>query len=273
MSTPLLGLYAPVTNTDAGTWGDNWNNQGSTYLDNLIANLTTLSLSASNVLLTSSQARNQMVRCTGTLLAAVDISPDVAVLWNGARSVENLTTGNFALTITNSAGTVTIPQGRRCTVFLDTTNGPRITGIAGTNGADAVPSATIMPFYMNAAPTGWTISSSLNDCALKIVSSAGGVTSGSVAYSTLFGRTTTDSHTLTSNEIPSHNHAVVSAGARHGSAGTNAGSTFYASDGDVSSSGVATQTITSAATGGGNGHTHDIDMRVLTASFILASRN
>jgi branched-subunit amino acid ABC-type transport system permease component len=37
------------------------------------------------------------------------------------------------------------------------TNAPRIVAIAGSSTADPIPTGTVMPFYQNAAPAGWTI--------------------------------------------------------------------------------------------------------------------
>lgn len=200
-----------------------------------------------------------MLRITGTLLASIVVQPDTGVLLTGFVYWENVTSGSFTVTFTNTGGSVVLPQGRRGIMWVDTTYGPRIVAIAGSTNADPIPTGTVMLFYQNAAPDGWTISSALNDYALKIVSSSGGVTSGSVLYSTLFGRTATDSHTLTTNEIPAHTHTysgiVGGGGTQLGTAG-----------------GAAISTYTSSSTGGGAGHTHNIDMRVQTASVILATK-
>jgi len=268
--TTSKGFSVPATGSLAGTWGadsstptansSNALNEGVIQLlDQALGQTTTLSLSASNVTLTQAQTQTGMLRCAGTLTANVALSPDAGVLFTGVYCWENITTGSFTVTVTNSAGSVVLPQSRRGLMWIDTTNGPRIIATAGTTAGDPIPVGTVMLFYQNAAPTGWTISSSLNDYALKIVSSAGGVTAGSVNYSTLFARTATDSHTLTTSEIPSHSHTssaqilVIAAGA---------GNTVWAPGGS----------LVTSSTGGGGGHTHDIDMRVKTASVILAEK-
>src|SRR5262245_32418471 len=107
--TALMGYTIPVQGTESGTWGDEVNDFLTAYLDLNFAGLLTKSLSSSNVLLTASEARNQMIRCSGTLLANITISPDAGVLWNGFRTVENLTTGNFTVTVQNAAGSVVVP--------------------------------------------------------------------------------------------------------------------------------------------------------------------
>lgn len=264
MSTPLLGLYAPSTGSDAGTWGTSWNDQGSTYIDNLIAGISTIALSSSNVLLTAAQARTQMLRFTGTLLASVDISPDAGVLWNGIRCVENMTTGNFTITLTNAGGSVVLPAGRRGLVYLDTSNGPRFICLSSTTSADTIPAGYPMPFYSAAAPTGWTQNTSLNDYALRIVNSTGAGTGGSVNFSTLFARTSTDSYTLQTADIPSHSHGVT--GGTKGSANT-----VGVQDGGSFTGLYTAATITISNTGGGGGHSHGMDMRVKYADFIIAA--
>jgi hypothetical protein len=210
-------------------------------------------------LLTQTQAQNALLRLTGVLLANIVISPDTGVLMQGFYYFENLTTGSFSVTYTNTAGSVVLPQGRRGVLWVDTTNGPRVMSSVGSAQTDIIPAGSVMPFYNTAAPTGWTIVA-LNDYALKVVSSNGGVTSGSVLYSTLFGRTATDSHVLTIPEIPAHTHSYsqVTSGVTNPNLSVGGGS-FVAG--------------TTGSTGGGGGHTHDIDMRVLTLSLILATRN
>ncbi len=119
-----------------------------------------------------------------------------------------------------------------------------------------------MLFYQNAAPTGWTISSTLNDYALKIVSGSGGITAGSVAYSTLFGRTATDGYTLQIADIPPHAHSYQGP--------TNQG---FTSGNNAQVHPVPGTPTNTSSIGGGGSHSHNIDMRVQTAQVILAVKN
>lgn len=276
--TSNKGFSVQTVGSNSGTWGadsttptansSNALNEGVIQLiDQCVGGTTTYSLSSSNVTMTQAQAQNGMQRCTGTLLANVAISAS-SVLMTGLYAWENVTSGNFTVTLTNAAGSVVLPQSRRGLVWIDTTNAPRIIAIAGSAQGDIIPVGTVMLFYQNAAPTGWTISASLNDYALKIVSSAGGVTSGSVAYSTLFGRTTTDSTTLTTNQIPAHTHGQDDTTVYSQAPST---SSFTVQVGPNTLF-VDTARVTES-TGGGAGHTHPLDMRVQTASVILASKN
>jgi len=265
-STALKGLSVQTAGTNSGTWGAggagyDLNTGVMGVLDLNLAGVLSNSVSSSNITLESADTENCLLRFTGTLLANIVVSPDSGVLMNGFYYFENYTSGNFTITVTTGAGSAVLPQSRCGVMFVDTVNGPRIVAIAGKTHPDPVPVGTVMLFYQNAAPTGWTISSSLNDYALKIVSSAGGVTSGSVAYSTLFGRTTTDSHTLIVSEMPAHTHTVAALDANAGSGVGNGGGI-----------GIL-ETIPSSSVGGSGAHTHPLDMRVQTASIILASKN
>ena len=264
-ATALMGYEVQTTGSNSGSWGSVLNVSMISYVDVNFAGVTALSLTNANVALTAAQARNQMITCTGTLSGAVVISPDSGVLWNGIRCIENLTTGAFAVSLSNGGGSVVIPQGRRALVFIDAANGPRIISIVGSSTADPVPAGSVVPFYNNAVPAGYTVVS-LNDYALQIVSSSGGVTSGSVAYSTLFGRTATDSYALLIPDIPAHTHVIGTSILLMRGDGSQDHPFSPSNGGTPSSTGVQT-------TGGGGGHTHAIDMRVNTAALVLGTRN
>lgn len=247
-------------------------------LDTQLAGVVTNSVSSSNVSLSYANIQCCMFRFTGTLLASIVASPaggDAATYFNGFYYFENVTTGSFTITLTTGAGSVVLPQGRRGVLFVDSVNGPRI--VAGGNGDVATGSKTI--WYNTAAPSGWT-AVAMNDYAIDIVTEGlGGVTAGSVAYSTLFARTATDNTTLTESTIPSHQHfGFNNANVNPSSTLTAANYPAYWKSVDSyayqiqGTSTAATLGLTSA-TGGGNGHTHPIDMRVQTAAFTLCSRN
>lgn len=257
------GLSVQALAANVGTWGagasDGLNTGVISPIDTMLGGITSLSLASTTPqLLTTSQCQNALLRLTGVLLANIVISPDAGVLLTGFVYFENLTTGSFSVTFTNSAGSVVLPQGRRGVMWVDTTNGPRVMSVIGSSQTDVIPAGTVMPFYNNAVPTGWTVVA-LNDYALKIVSSSGGVTSGSVAYSTLFGRTATDSYTLLLADIPSHTHTYTVFGGAGSQLGTAGGGSYFST--------------TTGASGGGGGHTHGLDMRVQTAALLLGTRN
>lgn len=219
--------------------------------------------------MTQIQCQAGMYRCTGTLLASVVISPDTGVLWTGIFCWENVTSGSFTVTVSNAAGSVVLPQGRRGLMWIDTVNAPRILAIAGTSEADSLPTGSNIPFFQASVPTGWT-ARAINDYAIRIVSNAGtgGSLAGSVNFSTLFGRTATDGFTLTTNEIPSHTHDVKYNFAAD-VATTGGGSRVTA----ILSTGSVTGSAGAAPTGGGNSHSHGIDMRVKYADVVIGQRD
>lgn len=130
---------------------------------------------------------------------------------------------------------------------------------AGRKGA-AFPAGTRMLFQQSSAPPGWRKDTTHNDKALRIVSGSVG-SGGSVAFSTVFGRTATDARTLTSAEIPAHSHAI--------SVGFSTTSNNF-----VTALGAAVDSSRSTATDGGAGgsHSHGIDTRVLFVDVIVAEK-
>jgi len=90
-----------------------------------------------------------------------------------------------------------------------------------------VAAGTTMLFFQAAAPTGWTKSTANTDATLRVVSGTGGVSDGSVNFSTVFptspktitgtgtitatgpaGPNRTHPHLLTAPQIPIHSHST-----------------------------------------------------------------
>lgn len=128
-----------------------------------------------------------------------------------------------------------------------------------------IPSGTLMLFQQTAAPTGWTKQATHNDKALRVVSGAVG-SGGSVAFSTLFGRTAVDSHILTIAEMPAHDHtrSQRNNATAFGAASQSATPTAL---------GAIVNTSSTGPTGGDGGHVHNIDMRVQYVDLIIASKD
>lgn len=120
--------------------------------------------------------------------------------------------------------------------------------------------ATAGLFVQTAAPTGWTKSTTHNDKTLRVVSGAAS-SGGSVDFSTLFARTTTDSFTLTSVEIPSHLHS---------GGGNSSGGVCQAGAGQTN---MAQTTQNTGLTGSSGGHVHGMDMRVKYVDIIIATKD
>lgn len=77
------------------------------------------------------------------------------------------------------------------------------------------PSGTVMIFRQTASPPTWTKQTSINDYAIRVVSGAVG-SGGAIAFSTVFGKTAVDGHTLDGNELTSHAHGVADPTHAHG---------------------------------------------------------
>src|SRR5574343_1098734 len=113
------------------------------------------------------------------------------------------------------------------------------------------PAGTRMLFQQSTAPTGWTKDTTVNDKALRVVSGAVG-SGGSVAFSTLFGRTATDGTTLTVAQMPGHGHSIGVKGFNQFGGG-NQGPVFGTADISGSLTGFVTNPDVVANANGSNG--------------------
>ena len=115
-----------------------------------------------------------------------------------------------------------------------------------------IPAGTVMLFYQAAAPTGWTIVTTQNNKALRVVSSSGGVAGGTTAFSTVFANQTPTisgaiaSTILATTQIPAHNH-LLTATLRPNFACSGDGASVNSTGGTAGGTALA---------GGGLGHTH-----------------
>ena len=165
-----------------------------------------------------------------------------------------------------------------------------------TGNWTSMPAGTVVVFYQAAAPTGWTQVTTQNDAALRVVSTAGGGTGGTVAFTTAFAAAnTTDGTALTTAQLPAHNHGVTDPththaktdpGHTHGYTGpdntwstTGAGGVTWTSGAALASanfaisSAVTNITITAASTGitiqnTGSGSTHNHTLGNLAVKYI-----
>lgn len=282
--TSLKKLSAQSSGSASGVWGAGGTvgvdvNTGVIQpLDTIVAGISTFSVASSNVSLVftaggGADVSNCMFRFTGTLTASIVVSPaagDATTYFNGFYYWENLTTGAFTITLTTSTGSVVLPQGRRGTLFLDSTNAPRIVGLVGSSTADPIPVGTAVLFPQASAPAGWTQVVTLNDYALRLVSGTGAGTGGATGFNTVFGASVnTGSYTLQVADIPSHTHDVKYTLDSNRFQGGGAGPPVDT----LSSSGTSTGTAAAVATGGGGGHTHTLSMNVNYVNIIQATRN
>lgn len=167
------------------------------------------------------------------------------------------------------------------------------------------PAGTSSLFQQTAAPLGWTKGTAHNDKTFRVVS--GAVSSGgSLAFSTVFGKTATDGHILTQSELPSYNlnlgglswsgsvtinanatgisaNVPSNAGPVNSAAGVVTGSNQAAggniavnvSDPQHTHSGSVSGSVGGTLSSGGSGgsHTHPIDIRVQYVDVIIATKD
>ena len=125
----------------------------------------------------------------------------------------------------------------------------------------AFPQGTALLFAQAAAPTGWTKQTTHNDKALRVVSGAtGGSAGGSVAFSTVFGRTASDASSLSIAQLAAHTHTIPS--------GVGSGSSTV-----VWNSGTAGISLNSGSQGSGSTHSHGLDLRVQYVDVIIATKD
>ena len=146
------------------------------------------------------------------------------------------------------------------------------TGVVFNDGttltSNPIPSGTAMLFQQTAAPTGWTKSTTYNDYAVRIVSGTAS-TGGTSGFSTCFTNQTptinvsglsAGATTLSTGQMPSHNHTTSQSGQASGWAGSY-------------SAGNPCQPQPSGSTnsnGGGGSHSHSISGSATSTAVTLA---
>lgn len=129
-----------------------------------------------------------------------------------------------------------------------------------------------LPFYNATAPLGWTKVTTINDYAMRVVSGTGGVTGGSTAFSSVF-----TARTISTANMPSHNHSVTDPGHTHTTTFGGAYTYFGSSGGFGGIAGAASAASTASATTGitigNNGSGTAMDFAVLYADFIICTKN
>ena len=147
-------------------------------------------------------------------------------------------------------------------------------------------SGTKLLFQQSTAPTGWTKdTTNYNDHAIRVVTgtaSSGGTNAFSTLDATAVGTInssisgSTGSHTLTTNEIPSHTHFTFNTTTNNtntpGVSSTNspaANNTLYAgNNGYIMTGSGTTPTLgISSPTGGGGSHSHGVGTLAVTSTF------
>lgn len=165
----------------------------------------------------------------------------------------------------NMVGACTATTSELNTMDGITATTTELNQLAGTTNA-VFPSGTIMLFRQTTPPAGWTKDVTQNNKALRVVSGTVG-TGGTKAFTTTFGSgKTTDSHTLTESQIPSHTHGLHRDADNFG---------YGTGSQDVPTTvNQAVSAGTTSATGGDGGHTHNLsNFDLQYVDVIIASKD
>lgn len=146
-----------------------------------------------------------------------------------------------------------------------TSNGSAWTSAA----AAAFDAGTLMLFQQTAAPTGWTKQTTHNNKALRVVSgtaSSGGTSSFTTVFTDQTPTINTSglsagATTLSTSQIPSHNHTFSATGGNDAVPSWNAG---------TGGTNFGTITASTNNTGGGGSHTHSVSGSATSSSITLA---
>lgn len=173
----------------------------------------------------------------------------------------------------NAATATTLADG---SVLPTTKGGTGVTSLSELSSklnVSPFPPGTRMLFQQSTAPTGWTKDTTVNDKALRVVSGAVG-SGGSVAFSTLFGRTATDGTTLTVAQMPSHGHVMNVGKTGVENQISTDGPYLHASYTSLSAGSSSDVTINNSvqANGGNGSHTHGLDLRLAYVDIIIATK-
>ena len=241
---------------------------------------------------------NNNTRMTISGAGATTLAGALTVSSGGAAVTGNSTVaGTLGVTakLTVSSGGAEFTGNVQANNNLDVTGS--ITATSYTGAWTNIPAGTVMLFVQTTAPTGWTKSTAHDNKALRVVSGAAS-SGGSVAFTTAFASQavtgTVASYTLTTADIPSHNHSASSSVSDPGHAHSytaGGAATVALSAGGVpvnqsvptaATSGSSTTGVTVSTsignTGGGGGHSHgfsapNINLAVQYVDVIIATKN
>ena len=281
-----LKLELQASGENAGTWGDKTNNNLEVidafvngYLSKSVAGSSDVTLTTADASATA-ESSNKVIELTGTLTGNINVflpaKESNYIIFNntsGSHTLSVAPTGHTAngVAITQGSHTMIYNKSDRCVDVLGAKVGTTATTYFGSGanltGIDIIPAGSLMLFQQSSAPTGWTKATAHDNKALRVVTgsaSSGGSNTFAAAFNnnqTVSGTTSstsvtitgsTASHTLTVDQIPSHDH-------REGS-NSEFGTTSSTYTGATRNTGNANdgRNFQTETTGGGQGHTHDV---------------
>lgn len=204
-----------------------------------------------------------------TLSSTIPSAPVAADITGNAATATSATiadTATSAVTAAactgNAATATTLATGSVLSVDKGGTGVTSLAALSSQLNVAPFPAGTRMLFQQSTAPTGWTKDTTVNDKALRVVSGAVG-SGGSVAFSTVFGRTATDGTTLTVAQMPRHGHTVEIGGLEGNDRPRYSTNSEY----------YVNSSIFSSYAGGNESHSHGLNLRLAYVDIIIASKN
>ena len=289
--TPNGHLELQGTGDNSGTWGSVLNNNVITVIDTIFGGVQTLSLSSTDITVSTTQSQNNAILLTGVL------TNNVAVIFPSIGRtfyIANNTTGAFSVTMqTTSAGnSVVIPQGASG-FYVFNVHDVLVPTLPG------IPIGTVQTFAMSTAPSGWlecdgsAISRTTYAGLFNLIGTTYGVGNGTTTFNSPdmrgyfargwdHGRGVDPGRTLGSTQASanlSHNHSFVGDALPphahtfdvHGTVA--AGSTAYNAGGAVSGTAGTTSvsggTPTGTITASGGSESRPVNVALLYAIKVI----
>lgn len=267
--SPSLRIEIIGDGEQDGIWGQTTNNNLGDLVEQAIAGITNVDVTASDITLTSfngavDEARSAVLNVSGTPGVARNV-----IIPNQKKMYLVKNTSNAAIGIkTPSGSAATVAVGAQSLLVCDGLNGTT-NYLESVTITPPIVSGTKMLFQQTAAPTGFTKITTFNNAALRVVSGAAG-SGGTVDFTTAFASKsvtgTVGNTTLTIDQIPTHSHGLPSY------VSTDGGGSF---GNPLGSSNIYSSTF---GAGGGGSHTHSftgtaINLAVQYVDIIIASKD
>jgi hypothetical protein len=267
--SPSLRLELIGDGEQDGIWGQTTNNNFGELVEQAIAGITTVDVTASNVVLTSfngavDEARSSVLNVSGTPGVTRDV-----IIPNYKKTYLVKNTSDASVGIKTASGSPATVASNGQSLMVCDGLGTVTNYLESAVITPPFPAGTRLLFQQTTAPTGWTKITTYNDAALRVVSGAAG-TGGSVGFTTAFASKsvtgTVGNTTLTIDQIPNHSHGL------QGYVSIDGGGSF---GNPAGSSNIYSSTF---GAGGGQSHTHTftgtaINLAVQYVDIIIASKD
>ena len=239
---------------------------------------------------------NKVLECTGTFVLSL---PNPSGNAGFQCTIKNAGSGVITVDVAGGANidgvsSISLAAGEASKVYVNNA-GTAYYSVTGNETANEFPSGTIMLFEQTNAPTGWTkkTAAAYHNAAIRIsTGTVTDVTGGSVDFTTVFGLTATDGHTLSGAESgtsahshPAHRHQILKT-----FTGGGGGNRTYITIGTTSGLGdtpdyddvdpltstpyIQNTTISnSSQAAASSAHAHNIDLQVKYRDVIFAEKD